>query len=98
AGRCLAAGCEVVVSDPSQDAYARLVATVEQAWPVLEKRGLAEGASIARLSYEPDVAQAVANADFVQESAPEREELKRKVLAAIDAAAPVETIIASSTS
>ena len=98
AGRCLAAGCDVVVSDPSQDAYERLVATVKQAWPILEKRGLAAGASLQRLSYEADVAKAVADADFIQESAPEREDLKSKILADVDAAAPMDTIIASSTS
>src|SRR5690625_3208157 len=98
AGRCLAAGCDVVVSDPSQAAYERLVATVEQAWPILERRGLAAGASLDRLSYEADVATAVANADFIQESAPEREDLKRKILTEVDAAAPQDTIIASSTS
>lgn len=98
AGRCLAAGCDVVVTDPSKPAYDRLVATVEQAWPILEKRGLADGASLDHLTYETDVAKAVANADFIQESAPEREDLKRKILAEVDAAAPTDTIIASSTS
>jgi carnitine 3-dehydrogenase len=40
----------------------------------------------------------VADADFVQESAPEEEDLKRNLLARIDAAAPPEAIIASSSS
>ena len=44
------------------------------------------------------VAQAVDGADFIQESVPERLDIKRTVLAEIDAAAPPETVIASSTS
>ena len=44
------------------------------------------------------IAEAVDGADFIQESVPERLDLKRTVLAEIDAAAPPETVIASSTS
>jgi carnitine 3-dehydrogenase len=44
------------------------------------------------------VEAAVAGADFVQESAPEREELKQSLHAQIDAAAKPEALIASSTS
>jgi carnitine 3-dehydrogenase len=40
----------------------------------------------------------VADASFVQESAPERESLKRGLLAEIDAAAPPDVLIASSSS
>ena len=40
----------------------------------------------------------VGGAEFVQESVPERLDLKRAVLAEIDAAAPDDTVIASSTS
>jgi carnitine 3-dehydrogenase len=42
--------------------------------------------------------EAVAGAAFVQESAPEREELKRALLAAASRAAAADTVIASSTS
>ena len=44
------------------------------------------------------VSEAVNGAEFIQESVPERLELKRAVLAEIDAAAAAETVIASSTS
>jgi carnitine 3-dehydrogenase len=49
-----------------------------------------------RLVDSPEAA--VDGVDFVQESAPEREELKRELLAAASRAAPPETVIASSTS
>ncbi len=41
---------------------------------------------------------AVKGADFVQESGPEREDLKIEVFATLDAALPAETVIATSSS
>lgn len=98
AGRFLAAGCDVTVTDPSRPAFDALQRDVTQVWPILEQRGLAPGASLSRLRCEADMPSAVAAADFIQESAPEREDLKRSLLAAIDAAAPADTPIASSSS
>lgn len=98
AARCLAAGLEVIATDPADGAEATLRAGVENAWPVLERAGLSEGASIENLRFTPDLERAVSEADFVQESAPEREDLKQQLLAQIDAAARPEVVIASSTS
>ena len=50
------------------------------------------------LRIAASVADAVDGAEFIQESVPERLDLKRAVLAEVDAAAPPGTIIASSTS
>jgi 3-hydroxyacyl-CoA dehydrogenase len=47
---------------------------------------------------EPDLAKALADADYVQESAPEKIELKQKLFAELDRLAPAKTILASSTS
>ena len=87
AARCLAHGLDVVAFDPAPDGEAKIRAAIANAWPALEKAGLANGASPSRLTYVSSVAEAVKNADFVQENAPEREELKQKLLAEIDAAA-----------
>jgi carnitine 3-dehydrogenase len=94
----LARGFRVVAWDPAEDADARLQHLVRAAWPALSELGLTEGASLDNLTVEPDLATACAQADFVQESAPEDLELKRTLLADIDAATPVEVVIASSTS
>ncbi|MBF4770077.1 L-carnitine dehydrogenase [Nocardioides agariphilus] len=94
----LARGYRVVAWDPAEDAESRLRHLVEAAWPALTDLGLAEGASLDRLSVEQDLAAACAQADFVQESAPEDLELKRKLLADIDAATPEHVVISSSTS
>jgi len=98
AARCLAQGHDVVAADPGPDAEAKLRAVIDNAWGALERTGLAEGASRSRLRFVASVEEAVASADFIQENAPEREELKQDLLARIDAAARPEAIIASSTS
>jgi carnitine 3-dehydrogenase len=94
----LARGYRVVAWDPADDAEARLRHLVGQAWPALTELGLAEGASTDNLVVEHDLAAACAGADFVQESAPEELDLKRTLLADIDAATPMDVVISSSTS
>ncbi|WP_010529578.1 3-hydroxyacyl-CoA dehydrogenase NAD-binding domain-containing protein [Lentibacillus jeotgali] len=96
--RFLANGYTVTASDLDPAAEARTRDAVERAWPKMEEMGLAEGASQDNLFFEPDMQSALANADFVQENVPEREELKRSVIADIDKYAPNEAVIASSTS
>jgi carnitine 3-dehydrogenase len=94
----LSRGYRVVAWDPAEDAEARLRHLVQAAWPALTELGLEDGASVDNLAVEPDLAAACAQADFVQESAPEDLELKRTLLADIDAATPVDVVISSSTS
>jgi carnitine 3-dehydrogenase len=94
----LARGYRVVAWDPAEDAETRLRHLVDQAWPALTDLGLAEGAGQDNLVVEPDLAAACAQADFVQESAPEDLDLKRTLLADIDATTPVDVVISSSTS
>lgn len=98
AAQFLARGLDVAASDPDPAAEAKLRATVDAAWPALERLGLSPGASRARLSFTQDAELAVADADFVQESAPEIEEVKIDLLARIDAAARKDVLIASSSS
>ena len=98
AARCLAHGLDVVATDPGPDAEEKLRATVANAWPALTTVGLKPGASQQRLSFAKDLESAVKDADFIQESAPENEDLKRKLHARIDAAARPDVIIASSSS
>jgi carnitine 3-dehydrogenase len=98
AAHFLARGYNVVAFDPAQHGEARLRELVETAWPALVALGLAPGASRERLSFAATLEDALASAEFVQESAPERLELKRDVLAALDRAAPPDVVIGSSTS
>ncbi len=98
AARCLARGIDVVATDPGPDAEAKLRAAVKNAWPAVEKIHVTPGVKPGTLSFVATVAEAVKDADFVQESAPEREELKRKLFAEIDRHARPDVILASSSS
>jgi carnitine 3-dehydrogenase len=64
----------------------------------LKRVGLAKGASRRKLVFTKDLASAVRDADFVQESSPEDERLKRAVLAEIDGVALPHVVVASSSS
>jgi carnitine 3-dehydrogenase len=94
----LAQGFTVAASDPAEGAEERLRRWVDDFWPALETLGLAEGASCDNLSFSSDVAVAVADSVFIQENGPERIDIKRAILAGIEAAAPADTVIATSSS
>jgi len=94
----LARGFDVTAWDPAPDTEERLRRLVGAAWPALEQLGVAPGASLTRLAVAPTLAQAVSDADFVQESAPEVLQLKLDLLAELDASVPAGVVIASSTS
>jgi carnitine 3-dehydrogenase len=94
----LAKGFDVVATDPAQGAEARLRSLVSDFWPALKRIGLAPGASPARLKFDSDLISTVAAAVFIQENGPERVDIKRDLIARIDAAAPANTLIATSSS
>ena len=71
---------------------------IDTAWHSLEILGLAAGASRAALDCTCDLAAAVAEDEFVQESAPENLELKQALYADLGALVPDDVVIASSTS
>lgn len=94
----LARGFDVTATDPAPGAEAALRSYIEGAWAGAKTLGLAPDASPDRLKFTADLRSALADADFVQENAPERPELKIKLFADIDDATPPESIIASSSS
>ena len=94
----LARGFDVVATDPAPDAEQRLRDYVASAWPALETLGLQAGASRDRLRFVPELEQAVAEADFVQENGPEREEVKRELFRRLGEATGPDVILASSSS
>jgi len=96
--RALAHGLDVIAWDPAPGAEKQLRDNVANAWPALERVGLAEGASQERLRFVKTIEECVAQTDFIQESAPEREELKLALHEQISRAAKPDAIIASSTS
>jgi hypothetical protein len=72
----LARGFDVVATDPAPNAEESLRTYVDESWEELMALGLAPGASRNRLSFTVNMKEALANADFVQENAPERPEFK----------------------
>ncbi len=96
--RALAHGLDVVAWDPAPGAEAALRQRVAKCWGALEKQGLKTGASQQRLRWANTVESCVADADFIQESAPETLGLKIDLHAKISAAARPDVLIASSTS
>ncbi|HEX5691640.1 MAG TPA: 3-hydroxyacyl-CoA dehydrogenase NAD-binding domain-containing protein, partial [Roseiflexaceae bacterium] len=98
AAHFLRQGLDVTVWDPAPEAEDKLREFIAGVWPRLERLGLAEGADMRRLTFTATMADAVRDAEFIQENAPERLETKRSVLAAIDSAAPEWVVISSSTS
>ena len=94
----LARGLRVVATDVAPNAEAALRKFVEAAWPALKRLGLSPGASQSNLSFMPALAQAVANADLVQENGPERIDFKQKLYGELDQMLPPDVIIASSSS
>ncbi len=98
AARFLLHGWDVAVSDPSPKVEAQIGAILDNArqWlPALADVPMpAEG----KLTFAESLADAVSDADWVQESAPEELALKHKVLAEIQANAPDTAIVGSSTS
>lgn len=98
AAHYLARGFDVVATDPAPSAEENLRKYVDEAWEQATGLALKPGASRNRLSFTSKMEEALANADFVQENAPERPEFKIKLFAEIDAATPADSIIASSSS
>ena len=98
AARFLLNGWDVAVFDPAAGAEARLRRALDNArrsLPALYDRALpAEGS----LTCCATIAEAVAEAAWIQESVPERLPAKRQVLAEIQRHAPPQAVAASSTS
>lgn len=95
AALAMAHGLDVAAYDPRPEAEPKFRAHVERARLQLAELGLD---STGQFDFTTDLAMSLDGARFVQENGPENEEVKRRLLAEIDALAAPEAIIASSTS
>jgi carnitine 3-dehydrogenase len=96
--RFLLAGVDVNVFDPHPEAeriVGEVIGNAETAYALLTEAPLPPRG---RLTFCARLADAVMDAEWVQESVPERLDVKRGVLAEIDAACPADALIGSSTS
>jgi 3-hydroxyacyl-CoA dehydrogenase len=88
----------VTVWDPAAGFETRVPASIERAWPVMQRLGLSPGADRARLRFAKSAEEAVSEAPFVQESAPEDTTIKRALYRRLDAALGPDAVLASSSS
>src|SRR6202171_6592802 len=94
----LANGLDVVATDVAPGAEAALKRFFAAAWPALQRRGLASGASQNRLSFTAALTDAVKDADLVQENGPEKIDFKKTLYRQLDELLHPSVIIASSSS
>src|SRR5690606_6523550 len=94
----LARGYDVTAYIHSMAERDALRAIVDTAWVSLTALGLSPGASLDRLSITDDLDAAVRSADFIQESAPERLDIKQELYEHLGNIAPGDCVIGSSTS
>ncbi|KSV93347.1 carnitine 3-dehydrogenase [Sinorhizobium sp. GL28] len=92
------AGIDVKIFDPHPEAeriIGEVMANAERAYAMLTMAPLPPKG---KLTFCKSIEEAVEGADWIQESVPERLELKRGVITKIDAAAKADALIGSSTS
>jgi 3-hydroxybutyryl-CoA dehydrogenase len=94
----LAAGFRVRVYDPADADGNSLRAYIDRAWPTLEALEMTTEGNREAVSVYANAAEAVAGAGFVQESIPERLELKHALYREIEDALSLDAIVASSAS
>ncbi len=98
AARFVLNGVDVRLFDPDPDAPRKVEEVLENARRAFRKLTLAPLSTEGTLTFVPTPEEAAAEADFVQESAPERADVKCGLLAAASRAAGPDVVVASSTS
>lgn len=63
----LSKGLRVVVTDPSPGAEQRLTTYLQQQWPLMQRTGLHENASLANYHFVTDIFSHINDIDLVQE-------------------------------
>jgi carnitine 3-dehydrogenase len=91
-------GIDVSIYDPDPEASRKVGEVMKGARRAYKKMLPGGLPGEGRVSYAKTIAEAVDGADFIQESVPERLDIKHKVLAEIDAHAPKDAVVGSSTS
>ena len=94
----LSRGIVVDVWDPRPEAEVYVRRYVAEAWPAMARLGMTAGASPDAWRFHATPEAAVAEAEVVQENAPERLPVKRELYGRIDGALRPDAILASSTS
>lgn len=91
-------GIDVAIYDPDPETERKARAVIDNARRALVRLLGQALPTEGKVTIAASLADCVADADFIQESLPEQEELKQRVLAEIDALMPAHAVIGSSTS
>ncbi|MGB0845637.1 MAG: 3-hydroxyacyl-CoA dehydrogenase NAD-binding domain-containing protein [Thiolinea sp.] len=94
----LAAGKQVNVYDPMENAEQQVRDYVANAWPTLEALGMTGRGNPDAISFYNEPTAAVKDAQFIQESIPERLELKHQLFAQIEPHLSTDAVVSSSAS
>jgi len=91
-------GIDVAIYDPDPEADRKVGEVMKGARRAYRKMATKGLPKEGRITYVTSIAEAIRDADLIQESVPERLELKHRVLAEIDAHARPDALVGSSTS
>src|SRR5262249_49775619 len=94
----LASGRNVTVFDTAETAETATHSYIDMAWPALRDLELLKTDLPGHMTFHKSTADAVENAEFIQESVPERLPIKRALFAEIEPALKSDAIVASSAS
>lgn len=94
----LASGRSVAVYDPSPQTESMVKGYVEKAWPVLEKINLTEQGNPDNITFHSSASEAIEDALFIQESVPEKIEIKHALYKEIEPLLSPDVVVASSAS
>lgn len=94
----LASGRSVTVYDPDPDTERKVRNYVASAWPALTELGLAGNGDPDAVRFAQSAGEAVKEAEFIQESVPERLPIKHALYAEIEPALSATAIVSTSAS
>ena len=96
--RCLAHNKKVIAFDKDLKLEKKLIIEIKRAWPFVKKLFNKKKLNIKNFKYVTSIEEAVKDADFIQECAPENYKLKINLINNISKKAKSNTIISSSSS
>lgn len=98
AARAMAHGIDVVAYDPFTQSEQAMRDKVERAWPSMFKLMGSKPENLGALTFTTDLKEMCQGVDWIQEAAPEREDLKISLYQQMDQHAGPDVVIASSSS
>ena len=96
--RCLAHNKKVIAYDQDLRLEKKLISEIKRAWPFIKKLFNKKKLNLKNFKYVTSIEEAVKDADFIQECAPENYKIKIKLMNTISNFAKPNAIISSSSS